>query len=96
MLNVSGAFIKVAYNALTVNSVYEAKLNLDSNHKVNLFVRTGGSVTRVAQTASGGTAVTQRADEKDLLGKGLSTWPYGLGNAVDKWRARCNRFKLPI
>ena len=86
MLNVSGKLIKVASGALTANTVYEAELNLDSSHNVNLFVGTGGTVTRVAQTASTGTAITQRADENDLLGNGLPIWPYGLGNAVNNWQ----------
>jgi hypothetical protein len=86
MLNVSGTLIKVASSALTVNNVYEAELNLDSSHNVNLFVGTGGTVTRVAQTASAGTAITQRADENNLIGNGLPTWPYALGNGVNNWQ----------
>ena len=86
MLNVSGTLIKVASSALTVNTVYEAELNLDSSHNVNLFVGTGGTVTRVAQTASTGTAITQRADENNLLGNGLPTWPFGFGNGVNNWQ----------
>jgi hypothetical protein len=79
MLNVSGTLIKVAStSALTVSTVYEVELNLDSSHNVNLFVGTGGTVTRVAQVASGGTAITQRADESDTIGYGAAYWPYSI------------------
>ena len=86
MLNVSGTLVKVASGVLNVNTVYEAELNLDSSHNVNLFVGTGGTVSRVAQAASGGTAIVQRADENNLLGDGLPTWPYALGNSVTNWQ----------
>jgi hypothetical protein len=86
ILNVSGKLIKVASGVLNVNTVYEAELNLDSSHNVNLFVGTGGTMTRVAQTASTGTAITQRADENNLIGNGLPTWPYALGNGVNNWQ----------
>ena len=84
-LRVSGTPIAVAgSSALTVNTVYEVELNLDSSHNVNLYVGTGGTVTRVAQTASGGTAITQRADESNTLGQVFGSWPYNgtVGSAV--------------
>jgi hypothetical protein len=82
LLDVSGHFIQVASGVLTVNTVYEAELNLDGSHNVNLFVGTGGTVTRVAQTASGGTAIAQRADENHVLGQAFGVWPFS-GNFAE-------------
>jgi hypothetical protein len=82
MLDVSGHFTQVVSgSALTVNTVYEVEMNLDGSHNVNLYAGTGGTVTRVAQVASGGTAITQRADESNTLGQAFASWPYNNGVA---------------
>jgi len=82
MLDVSGHYTQVASSsALTVNTVYETEMNLDGSHNVNLFVGTGGTVTRVGQVASGGTAISQRADESNTLGQAFAVWPYNSGIA---------------
>lgn len=76
-LNVNGAEIRVNSGATTVTQglVYEVELNLDSAHNVNLFMGTGVTVTRVAQSASGGTTIKQRGDENDYLLADAPVWP---------------------
>ena len=80
-LNVNGTEIRVNSGAttLTANTEYEVELNLDGSHNVNLYLG-NGTVTRVAQTASGGTTTKQRFDESNFLGADMTVWPWQAAN----------------
>jgi len=83
VLTVSGHVTHVdSTTTLSTSTTYEVEMNLDSSHNVNLYLGTGGTVTRVAQVASGGTAISQRGDENNTLGQALGVWPYNDNFAV--------------